>query len=280
MTTTTLNTILRGAVERLRATSTSPHLDAQLLLGHCLKQSLAWILAHPERLIDGSARTRFNRLVDRRCRGEPVAYLTGVREFWALSLRVSPATLVPRPETELVVERALANIPPDADWRVADLGTGSGAIALAIAHERPLCRLLATDFCNDALQVAERNAKHFGLNNVHFALGSWYAALSGERFELIVSNPPYIADGDPHLQSSDLRFEPKIALPAGPGGLDALTEIARGAPEHLGPNGILIVEHGFEQQQNAYALLSDGGFCEVSCYRDYAGQPRVTEGHI
>src|SRR5690606_29533287 len=221
---------------------------------------------------------RFEALVARRAAGEPVAYLVGTRGFWRLELAVTPDTLVPRPETELLVELALARIDPRAAARVADLGTGSGAIALAIAGERPRARVVATDASAAALEVARANAAALGLGNVEFRHGDWWAPLAGERFALVASNPPYIADGDAHLAQGDLRFEPRAALASGADGLDAIRAIVAGAPAHLRDGGWLLVEHGWEQGAAVRALFEAAGFDEVATERDLEQRDRVTLG--
>ena len=252
--------------------------DADLLLAHALGRSRTWLLAHGDDGIAAAEAARFTALVDRRAAGEPVAYLTGSRGFWTLDLAVTPATLVPRPETELLVELALERIPADAEARVADLGTGSGAIALAIAKERPRARVVATDASEAALEVARGNARRHRIGNVEFRHGDWLAPLQGERFDLVASNPPYIALGDPHLDEGDLRFEPPSALSSGSDGLDAIRAIARAAPAHLRAGGWLLLEHGWEQGGAVRALLHEAGFAEVATERDLEGRDRVTLG--
>ena len=252
--------------------------DAELLLAHALGRSRTWLLAHGDDDIARDNATRFLALVERRATGEPVAYLTGSRGFWTLDLVVTPATLVPRPETELLVELALARIQVDAEARVADLGTGSGAIALAIAKERPRARVVATDASGDALGVARENAERNRIGNVEFRQGDWLAPLAGETFGLIASNPPYIALGDPHLEEGDLRFEPASALSSGVDGLDAIRSIVRDAPAHLCTRGWLLLEHGWGQGEAVRVLLREAGFVEIATERDLEGRDRVTLG--
>ena len=252
--------------------------EAELLLAHALGRSRIWLLAHGDDGIAPDATARFEALVERRVVGEPVAYLTGSRGFWTLDLAVTPATLVPRPETELLVELALARSPIDADARIADLGTGSGAIALAIAKERPRARVVATDASSDALDVARENAKRNGIGNVEFRHGDWFSPLNGEKFDLIASNPPYIAFGDPHLDEGDLRFEPPSALSSGEDGLDAIRVIVRDAPSHLRTSGWLLLEHGWEQGEAVRILLAEAGFGASETARDLEGRERVTLG--
>jgi release factor glutamine methyltransferase len=217
-------------------------------------------------------------LIEQREAGEPVAYITGRRGFWSLDLEVTPATLIPRPETELLVELALDRIPLDKASRVLDLGTGSGAIALAIARERPLAKVVATDASSDALAVAQRNARHHHINNVSFVHGDWFAPLHDQHFDVIVSNPPYIEASDPHLQQGDLRFEPISALASGNDGLDDIRRIVRDAGLHLVPGGWLLFEHGWNQGDASRTLLRDADFVELSTSRDLEQRDRVSMG--
>jgi release factor glutamine methyltransferase len=253
-------------------------LEAELLLAHALGVTRAKLYAWPELVPDVDARTRFERSVEARASGEPVAYLLGHREFRKLDLAVSHAVLIPRPETERLVELALECIAADRDMRVADLGTGSGAIALAIASERPRARVLATDASTDALAVARANAERLALGNVTFAQGDWCDALGDARFHVIVSNPPYIAESDPHLDAGDLPREPRAALASGADGLDAIRQIVACAPSNLEPDGWLLLEHGWDQASRVRALLERAGFVDVESARDDAGHERVTFG--
>jgi release factor glutamine methyltransferase len=269
-----LATVLRQARDRIDPA------DAELLLAHALGCPRTWLLAHGDDDITAEDAARFESLAERRAAGEPVAYIVGTRGFWTLELAVTPATLVPRPETELLVELALARIPAGVGTRAADLGTGSGAIALAIAKERPRARVVATDASVDALDVARENARCNGIGNVEFRQGDWYAPLVGEAFDLIASNPPYIALGDPHLEEGDLRFEPPAALSSGIDGLDAIRSIVRDAPAHLREGGWLLLEHGWEQGEAVSTLLRDAGFVDVATERDLEQRDRVTLGRI
>lgn len=252
--------------------------DAEILLAHVLGQPRGWLIAHGEAVLSPGQAAAFDRLLERREAGEPVAYLTGTRGFWTLELAVTPATLVPRPETELLVEQALAKIPADVAWRLADLGTGCGAIALALASERPQCRVVATDLSAEALAVARDNAACNRIDNVEFRQGSWLEPLQDDRFDLIVSNPPYVADGDPHLAQGDLRFEPALALSCGSDGLNAIRTLAAGAPARLRPGGWLLFEHGLAQGAAVRALLTDAGCVDVATVSDLEGRERVTLG--
>ena len=259
------------------AASPTPDLDAEVLLQLCTDKDRAWLLANDRKTLEPAVQSRFWELVRRRRRGEPVAYLTGNREFWSLCLAVNNSVLVPRPETELLVERALVLIAADAKLRILDLGTGSGAIALAIAKERPRCSITAADCDASALELARANASALGVGNIQFKRSDWYQAIN-ERFDLIVSNPPYVADGDPHLQQDELRFEPPHALQAGPDGLRDLKQIIAGAQQHLGPSGWCLLEHGPEQATSVATMLHEHGFKHVKNYQDLAGLPRMTEG--
>lgn len=274
----TIRILLAQAVELL-ATDT-PRLEAELLLASCLDKPRSYLYAWPDVIPPADIQARFRDMLARRIAGEPVAYLLGQREFWSLPLAVTPATLIPRPETETLVALALARIPADADAWIADLGTGSGAIALAIARERPRCRIIATDISQDALAVAAANAKNLGLSNVQCLTGDWCAALPDQLFDLIVSNPPYIPEDDIHLTRGDVRFEPRHALAAGPQGMDALQYIARCASSRLRPQGWLLLEHGYDQAQAVTRLLHSCGYEEVHDYPDDAGHGRVIAGRL
>lgn len=270
---------LAAAQQRLTESYT-PRLDAELLLCHLLGKNRAWLRAWPERTLTADEQAAFETLISRRAAGEPVAYLTGNRAFWSLELKVTPATLIPRPDTETLVEWALELIPPDAVWHIADLGTGSGAIALALGRERPHCHILATDASTAALAVAQENAARNQIGNVTFLPGIWYAPLAGRRQHLIVSNPPYIPAADPHLGRGDLRYEPLTALAAGTDGLDDIRLLVAGAPHHLEAGGWLLLEHGYDQGADVRALLQQHGYCEVLTRRDAAGHERISGGRI
>lgn len=275
-----LGTLLQTAQIRLSSVSEMPRLDAELLLAWVLNQPRSYLYAWPDRTTDAGQERQFMALLERRLAGEPVAYLTGGRAFWSLELVVTPATLIPRPETERLVELALERLPADQPRRVADLGTGSGAIALAIASERPTCQIVATDLSVAALAVAGQNAQRLGIGNVQFRQGDWCAALANERFDMIVCNPPYIATTDPHWQQGDLRFEPYQALVSGPDGLTAIRHLVAQTGSYLAEGGWLLLEHGYHQQDSVLALLRLAGFSEVTDYRDLAGQPRVAVGRL
>jgi release factor glutamine methyltransferase len=252
--------------------------DAEWLLAHVLGRPRSWLFAFGDRAVEADDATRYRALVARREAGEPVAYLTGRRGFWTFELEVTPATLVPRPETERLVELALERLPAGGAPRIADLGTGSGAVALALASERPAAQVVATDASEAALDVARRNAAALGLRNIEFRHGDWFACLSGERFDLVASNPPYIEADDPHLDA--LRHEPAAALASGAEGLDAIRTIARDAPAHLRRGGWLLLEHGWRQGGAVRALLAEAGFAGVATLQDLEARDRVTLGRI
>ena len=269
-----ISAILDDAARRLGAVSDSARLDAELLLARAIDMPRSYLFAHPEEPLDELAVARFEEALGRRLAGEPMAYITGIREFWSLDLMVTPATLVPRPETELLVDLALREIPRRAEWAILDLGTGSGAIAIAIAKERPLSQVTATDISAAALDVARQNARQLEVPNVEFLEGDWTAPVQGRRFNVIVSNPPYVREDDEALGA--LRSEPRGALCAGDDGLDAIRVLARDCSELLEPGGILLVEHGAEQRESVAAVLREHGWTEIDCHTDYAGLPRVT----
>ena len=268
--------LLEQATRRLN--TESARLDAEVLLGHVLQKPRSHFHAWPEQLLPADSREQFDQLLQRRLKGEPVAYLTGKREFWSLLLSVTADTLIPRPETETLVAQALQRIPADRPQLIADLGTGSGAIALAIARERPRCQIIATDIDTAALETARLNARRLGIHSIVFHAGDWCEPLTGMQLDMIVSNPPYIAEADPHLLSGDVRFEPRTALAAGPQGMNDLRRIAHCAVNHLQTGGWLLMEHGYDQGAQLRRLLEGTGFKEVIDYTDDAGQDRVIAG--
>lgn len=251
-------------------------IEAQWLLMHVLGVNRAWLIAHGADALASEAAATFAALVQRRLQGEPVAHILGKREFFGLALKVTPDTLIPRPDTETLVEAALAKI--NGRMRVLDLGTGTGAVALAIARHAPACEVVAVDASAAALAVAAENANALKLEQVQCLLSDWFSALAGARFDLIVSNPPYIESNDYHLQQGDLRFEPITALASGLDGLDDLRHIVAQAPAHLTPGGWLMLEHGYNQAEAVKALLNAQGFCNVQTLKDLGSNPRVTLG--
>lgn len=274
----TLADFLHYATAALAESSPSPRMDAEVLAMHVTGLTRTALITRAGDALPSDQEARLRELIVRRSQGEPVAYLTGMREFWSMELAVTPDVLIPRPETELLVEQALVRIPPDAAWHIADLGTGSGAIALAIARERPRCRVIATDASPVALAVARDNARRLGIDNVEFREGEWFAPLAGLRFDLIASNPPYIAAADPHLAQGDIRFEPRAALVSGGDGLDAIRGIGARAPARLRSGGWLLLEHGFDQAAAVQSILRTGGLAEIASLADLAGHERVTAG--
>jgi release factor glutamine methyltransferase len=278
MNTMTIADAVGNAARDLNTSSESPRLDAELLLGKVLGLSRAALMARNAEALSAERETTFRELIARRAGGAPVAYLTGTREFWSLPLRVTPAVLVPRPETETLIERALELVPADEECAVLDLGTGSGAIALAIASERPLWRVTAVDCSAPALKVARENSRALNLKQIDWRLSHWFDAVPGERFNLILANPPYVSALDPCLKN--LSCEPALALTPGPSGLEALTAIAAQAAQHLYAHGWLVLEHGASQAQAVSALLTRAGFASVRSFLDFSGLPRVTLGTI
>lgn len=264
-----------GAARLARAQA---RFEAELLLCHAVGKTRSWLFAHAEERPTREQRAAFDALIARRLQGEPVAYLIGQRGFWTLDLAVQPGVLIPRPETELLVEQTLARLPADREVALVDLGTGSGAIALAVASERPRAQVTAVDISAQALAVAQRNAERAALGNVRFVQGDWLMPLAGKTFDLIVSNPPYLAEDDPHLQQGDLRSEPRLALVSGRDGLDAIRRIVGEAPAHLHPGGWLLLEHGWTQGEAVRALLRAAGFDEVATVRDLEERERVSLG--
>jgi len=276
-----MNTVaetLKLAARSLARHSESPRLDAELLLGKVLGVGRSRLIVIAGETIAEAVLHRYRHLVGRRMRGAPVAYLTGAREFWSMSLKITPAVLVPRPETEILVERALALVDAESRGSILDLGTGSGAIALAVASERPHVRVTGADISPAALRVAQANALALELPQVAWREGSWFEAVPGERFDMVIANPPYIAVGDPALAA--LTAEPALALSSGPTGLEALAAIIEQAGSHLEPGGHLLLEHGSGQAPEVARLLECRGFTGVCSYHDYSGNPRVTLGTV
>jgi release factor glutamine methyltransferase len=267
---------LREAVSQLQA-SESPRRDAEILLGFVTGKARTFILAFGETPLTDEQQAQLTGLLARRVRGEPVAHLIGEREFWSLPLFVSPATLIPRPDTECLVEQALARLPA-APCRILDLGTGTGAIALALASERPDCQVTAVDLIPDAVALAQRNADHLGIHNIEIVQSRWFSALEGQQFSLIVSNPPYIDAQDPHLAQGDVRFEPLSALVAADNGLADLHTLIKEAPRYLLPQGWLLLEHGWQQGAAVREIFARYGWQQVETCRDYGDNERLTLG--
>jgi release factor glutamine methyltransferase len=272
----TIAETVRSAAQRLDAHSESPRLDAEILLSAILDLPRSALIARGDEPLGQGHQQAYAELIRRRAGGTPVAYLTGRREFWSLPLKVSPAVLIPRPETETLLEQALTLLPREEPCAVLDLGTGSGAIALGLAHERPRWSITAVDLSAAALEIARHNAQVLDLPRIQWRLGSWFDAVQGERFHLIVANPPYVSAADPALES--LAAEPLMALSSGPTGLEALDAIIERAPEHLHPRGWLALEHGSTQAQEVALLLTRRGFASIRTFPDFSGKPRVTLG--
>ena len=254
--------------------------DARLLLQHSLGVNYAWLIAHTHDDLTDAQLQSFEQLLSRRLKGEPVAYILGMREFYGLPLKTTSATLIPRPDTETLVEAALDKLPTNQNLKVLDLGTGTGAIALAIGKSRPHADVTAVDFSHEALSVAQENAQNLQITNVRFLQSDWFSSLQGEKFDVIVSNPPYIAEDDAHLTQGDLRFEPLTALASGKDGLDDIRRIIQAAPSHLNRNGWLMLEHGYDQAEKVGELLTLHGFEQVSHVPDLSGMLRVALGRM
>lgn len=271
--TASISILLNQATQQL-----SSRLEAELLMAQALQVNRSYLMVHAHDCLTPQALQDFKQLLARRLQGEPMAYIAGEKEFWSLSLKTSPATLIPRPDTETLVETVLATLDAQLPLEIADLGTGTGAIALALAKERPNWRLTATDKSLAALADCEANRQALGLSNVRCYSGDWCQALPHRNYDAIVSNPPYIADADPHLEQGDLRFEPKQALIAGPDGLAAFRQIIPESIHYLKPGGWLFFEHGYDQAEALNKLLTQAGFSNIKMVKDLANQPRVTTG--
>lgn len=253
-------------------------LEAQLLMQHVLNANRAWLIAHENELLSAADSNEYENLLHRRLTGEPIAYILGYREFYGLKLKVSSATLIPRPDTETLVEAALGKCRASKATDILDLGAGSGAIALAIAKNHPDARVTAVDASQTALDIAAENARQLSISNVQFQLSNWFSALQGEKFDVIVSNPPYIAQNDAHLEQGDLRFEPTSALASGADGLDDIRIIINDSLLHLNPQGWLMLEHGYNQAGSIQGLMAQAGLVDIETLQDLGGNERVTIG--
>jgi len=276
--TTTIRQLLEQGHNELAASSESPRLDAEVLLGFLLGKGRAYLFAHPEDPVASETAGKFSQLLSRRSEHVPVAQLIGEWEFWSLPLQVTPDVLTPRPETECLVELALERVPDHAQARIADLGTGTGAIAIALACERPLAQITATDISEAALAVARQNATRHSQQRIELLQGEWLTPLAGRVFDLIISNPPYIAGTETGLTDPELEHEPQMALYSGPDGLDAIRTIIANASSHLADDGQLLLEHGFDQAEAVRQLLTSAGFTAIETHRDLGGQARVSCG--
>ncbi len=266
------------ATDALASISDSALLDAEVLLCHVLQKERTYLRAWPDKLLQPEQYKHFWTLAEERRQGMPVAYLTGHREFWSRDFRVSPDVLIPRPDTELLVELGLNLIPPDAPFKLIDLGTGSGIIAITLTAERPHAQVIATDLNSAALEIAKQNARYHHISNIHFYQSDWFNNTPDIQFDLVISNPPYIAEDDSHLQEGDVRFEPQTALIAAQQGLRDIETIADGARGRLKPQGHLLIEHGYNQQHQIQTIFKGLGYDKVRTYQDLSGQPRVTYG--
>lgn len=273
-----IRSVLKQASGQLTPHSSEPRLEAEILLSHILKKNRAYLLAHAEDELSAEHSETFFHCIEQRVQGMPIAYIIGTRDFWSLTLKVTPATLIPRHETERLVELALELIPNTPNIRILDLGTGSGAIALAIAKERPHWQVDACDFSSDALEVAKDNALTNGISNVRFYHSNWFASIPPQLYQAIVSNPPYIAPEDPHLHQGDLRFEPSSALMSHEAGLADLNHIIKTSQKYLSPQGLLLLEHGHDQKNQLAAILNGLGYKNVQCWQDLLGHDRVSGG--
>jgi len=274
---TQIKTLLSTAVKQLTDVD-NPHLEAEILLSTVLNKPRSYLIAWADKPLMTKQCQQFQALLTRRMQGEPIAYITGHREFWSLDLWVNKHTLIPRPETELLVEHTLIHSPTSRPCHIADLGTGTGAIALALAAERPCCHVVATDIDPLTLQLAQTNAHRLHLRNVEFISSDWFSALHNKKFHVIVSNPPYIPNHDEHLKQGDVRFEPQHALTSGEDGLQAITILTQQAPNYLKKEGWLLIEHGYDQGQAVRALFLQNGFTQIASYHDLNGQERITIG--
>ena len=280
----TIKKTIKLSTKQLETVSDSARLDTELLLSFTLKKDRSFLHAWPDFELTEQQQKMFKQLFERRLKGEPVAHILGEREFWSLNLTVTSDTLIPRPDTERLVELALEIIPAEKDqdkkWNILDLGTGTGAIALSLAKERPASHIIATDKSKSALEIAKQNAKKNHLSNVEFIHSDWFAELANQKFNMIVSNPPYICENDPHLNQGDVSFEPLSALSSGKDGLDDIHKIINNSQHHLKKNGVLLLEHGYDQAEAVCNLLKAAGFQHVKDFKDYNNQPRIAVGYF
>jgi len=275
---TDIKTALHQALTQLKTSSPSARLDTEVLLAYVLNKPRTFLYTYPEKQLLDSQYNIYQQLITKRVEGQPIAHLTGTREFWSIPLLVSQDTLIPRPETELLIELALTHLANKPQALVLDLGTGSGAIALALATEHPDWQLTACDSSPEAINIARENAKRLGLLNLTIYESDWFANLPEQRFDAILSNPPYIAECDPHLTQGDVRFEPRQALVSGPDGLEALRQIIEQSHQRLVPGGFLLLEHGYNQKHDVTSLLQQHGYKNVQCWPDCQGNDRVSGG--
>ena len=272
--------VIEDAIKQLQSVSDSARLDSELLLCSVIKKDRSFLRAWPEFELKQQQSDSFHQLLEQRLRGNPIAHILGERGFWSLNLKVTTDTLIPRPDTERLVELALELIPEKSQWKILDLGTGTGAIALSLAKENPDCFITATDQSIAALDITKQNAEDNKISNIEFIQSDWFANLNNQQFDMIVSNPPYIKENDPHLQQGDVRFEPLSALTSGEDGLDDIRTIIKNSQQHLTEKGVLLIEHGYDQADAVCNLLSAANFTQVSDFKDDNDNPRVAIGHI
>ena len=274
----TISTLIKSATSQLNSTSDTARLDAELLLCHTIKKERSYVFTWPDYVLNHTQAKIFNDLLKQRLKGLPIAYLIGYREFWTLKLNVTADTLIPRPETELLVETALNKMLINKPMSVLDLGTGTGAIALSIASEQPSSKVLAVDVSADALAVAQQNSIDNHIHNVKFLKSNWFDQISNQEFDLILSNPPYIEEDDPHINQGDVRYEPRLALTSGTDGFDDIRFIISHSKKRLKHKGWLMFEHGYQQATLSQQLMVQAGYQEVESLKDFAGHERVTIG--
>jgi len=277
---TALSRLIDESVKQLEQSSESARLDIELLLCSILKKDRSFLRAWPEHELQQEQLSSFQQLLQQRLAGKPIAHILGERGFWSLNLKVTKDTLIPRPDTERLVELALELIPQKATWNILDLGTGTGAIALSLAKEHPSCFITATDQSLEVLEVAKQNAKDNDISNIKLIQSDWFSKLENKKFDIIISNPPYIKENDPHLKQGDVRFEPLSALTSGEDGLNDIRHIIADSKQHLKQNGVLLIEHGYDQAGSVCNLLSKANFSKVENFKDDNGVPRVSIGHI
>ena len=275
---TTITELLQQAEQSINS-SESARLDAEILFCDVMQLQRSRIYSHPEQLVPEDKSVLFQSLIEQRQLGHPIAHLTGKKEFWSLELTVNRDTLIPRPETELLVETALQIIPQDAAFSILDLGTGSGAIAIAIASERPNCRIVATDINSNALAIARKNAETHQMDNIQFYPSNWYQNIPSQSFDMIVSNPPYIRQDDEHLSQGDVRFDPELALVAGTDGMQAINMILESAKHYLASDACLLIEHGYDQKPLVQEAFLKHDFKRIKTFQDLSGQDRITLGN-
>lgn len=275
-----ISQLIKDAIKQLEAVSDSSRLDTELLLCSVLKKERSFLRAWPEHEPTQQQLDSFQQFINQRIQGKPVAHILGERGFWTLNLNVTADTLIPRPDTERLVELALEIIPEKAEWKILDLGTGTGAIALSLAKERPTSFITATDQSAAALDIAKLNAEKNQIQNIEFIQSDWFSKIGDQQFNMIVSNPPYIKENDPHLNQGDVHFEPRSALTSGEDGLDDIRTIIKSSQQYLSKNGVLLIEHGYDQAEAVCNLLKTANFSQVNDFKDDNGNPRVAAGYI